>query len=87
MPPAIRTFRAFGRSTFEDLRAERGALQREVFPRLRKLYEANPARSQASFQATDLRRSRPLLCLDRERIVAARRCAFPRRRAVFGWRG
>ena len=51
MPTATRTFRVFGRSTFEDLKAERDALQRHVFPRLRKLCEANNAR----FQAIDLR--------------------------------
>ncbi|MGD1074020.1 MAG: DUF4062 domain-containing protein, partial [Bryobacteraceae bacterium] len=51
MPTATRTFRVFVSSTFEDLKAERDALQREVFPRLRKLCEANNAR----FQAIDLR--------------------------------
>lgn len=38
-------------STFEDLEAERDALQREVFPKLRGLCEQNGAR----FQAIDLR--------------------------------
>jgi WD40 repeat protein len=51
MPIATRTFRVFVSSTFEDLKAERDALQRDVFPRLRKLCEANNAR----FQAIDLR--------------------------------
>ena len=51
MPIATRTFRVFVSSTFEDLKAERDALQREVFPRLRKLCEANNAR----FQGIDLR--------------------------------
>ena len=51
MPTATRTFRVFVSSTFEDLKAERDALQRYVFPRLRKLCEENNAR----FQAIDLR--------------------------------
>lgn len=51
MPTATRTFRIFVSSTFEDLKAERDALQRDVFPRLRKLCEENGAR----FQAIDLR--------------------------------
>lgn len=34
-------------STFEDLKVERDALQRDVFPRLRKLCEENNARFQA----------------------------------------
>jgi hypothetical protein len=51
MPIRTRTFRIFVSSTFEDLKAERDALQREVFPRLRKLCEAHDAR----FQAIDLR--------------------------------
>ena len=50
MPSATRTFRVFVSSTFEDLKAERDALQREVFPRLRKLCKENNAR----FQAIDL---------------------------------
>jgi len=41
----------FVSSTFEDLKAERDALQRDVFPKLRKLCEENGAR----FQAIDLR--------------------------------
>ena len=51
MPTATRTFRVFVSSTFEDLKAERDALQREVFPKLRKLCEEKGAR----FQAIDLR--------------------------------
>ncbi len=51
MPTATRTFRVFVSSTFEDLRAERDALQRDVFPKLRKLCGENGAR----FQAIDLR--------------------------------
>jgi hypothetical protein len=37
MPIATRTFRVFVSSTFEDLKVERDALQREVFPKLRTL--------------------------------------------------
>jgi len=51
MPTATRTFRVFVSSTFEDLEAERNALQRDVFPKLRQLCEENGAR----FQAIDLR--------------------------------
>jgi WD40 repeat protein len=51
MPIATRTFRVFVSSTFEDLKAERDALQRDVFPKLRKLCEQHGAR----FQAIDLR--------------------------------
>jgi diadenosine tetraphosphate (Ap4A) HIT family hydrolase len=51
MPTATRTFRVFVSSTFEDLKAERDALQRDVFPKLRKLCEEIGAR----FQAIDLR--------------------------------
>jgi WD40 repeat protein len=51
MPSTARTFRIFVSSTFEDLKAERDALQRDVFPRLRKLCEQHGAR----FQAVDLR--------------------------------
>jgi hypothetical protein len=46
-----RTFRLFVSSTFSDLKAERDALQRRVFPSLRKLCEQHGAR----FQAIDLR--------------------------------
>jgi WD40 repeat protein len=51
MPVATRTFRVFVSSTFEDLEAERDALQAQVFPALRKLCEEHGAR----FQAIDLR--------------------------------
>ncbi len=51
MPTATRTFRVFVSSTFEDLQAERDALQRDVFPKLRQFCEENGAR----FQAIDLR--------------------------------
>ena len=51
MPIATRTFRVFVSSTFEDLKAERDALQRGVFPKLRALCEQHGAR----FQAIDLR--------------------------------
>jgi hypothetical protein len=46
-----RTFRLFVSSTFSDLKAERDALQREVFPRLRELCLQHGCR----FQAIDLR--------------------------------
>jgi hypothetical protein len=46
-----RTFRIFVSSTFNDLKAERDALQREVFPRLRELCLQHGCR----FQAIDLR--------------------------------
>ncbi len=46
-----RTFRIFVSSTFSDLKAERNALQEQVFPRLRALCAANGCR----FQAIDLR--------------------------------
>jgi hypothetical protein len=65
MPTATRTFRVFVSSTFEDLKAERDALQREVFPKLRTLCEENNAR----FQAIDLRWSvRDEATLDQEFI-------------------
>ena len=51
MPIATHTFRVFVSSTFEDLKLERDALQREVFPKLRTLCEQHGAR----FQAIDLR--------------------------------
>jgi len=51
MPIATRTFRVFVSSTFEDLKEERNALQREVCPKLRTLCEQHGAR----FQAIDLR--------------------------------
>lgn len=51
MPIAARTFRVFVSSTFEDLKEEREALQREVWPKLRNLCEQHSSR----FQAIDLR--------------------------------
>ena len=50
-PRPSRTFRIFVSSTFSDLKAERDALQRYVFPRLRELC----ARHGGRFQAIDLR--------------------------------
>ena len=46
-----RTFRIFVSSTFADLKEERNALQKNVFPRLKKLCRENGTR----FQAIDLR--------------------------------
>src|SRR6266508_2040440 len=46
-----RTFRIFVSSTFSDLKEERNALQREVFPKLRELCLQHGCR----FQAIDLR--------------------------------
>src|SRR5687767_1290629 len=46
-----RTFRLFVSSTFSDLIAERNALQKSVFPRLRELCRQHGCR----FQAIDLR--------------------------------
>lgn len=51
MPQAARTFRIFVSSTFNDLKAERNALQERVWPRLKALCEEGGAR----FQAIDLR--------------------------------
>src|SRR5208337_4743897 len=51
MPVSTRMFRVFVSSTFEDLKEERDALQRDSFPKLRKLCEMHGAR----FQAIDLR--------------------------------
>jgi len=48
---AGRIFRVFVSSTFSDLKAERDALQKKVFPRLRTLCEEK----ESSFQAIDLR--------------------------------
>ena len=45
------TFRVFVSSTFSDLKAERDALQRDVFPRLRALCWRHGCR----FEAIDLR--------------------------------
>ena len=51
MSHANRTFRIFVSSTFADLKAERNALQEQVFPRLRRLCAQQGCR----FQAIDLR--------------------------------
>src|SRR5436305_628279 len=51
MPTVTRTFRVFVSSTFEDLKEERNALHREVWPKLHTLCEQHGAR----FQAVDLR--------------------------------
>lgn len=51
MAQATRTFRIFVSSTFSDLKAERNALQKRVWPQLRLLC----ARHGARFQAIDLR--------------------------------
>lgn len=45
------TFRVFVSSTFSDLKAERNALQKNAFPRLRAYCQEKGAR----FQAIDLR--------------------------------
>lgn len=51
MAQASRTFRIFVSSTFSDLKEERNALQKYVFPRLRELCMQHGCR----FQAIDLR--------------------------------
>jgi len=51
MAQSSRTFRVFVSSTFSDLKAERNALQENVFPRLRELAAAHGCR----FQGIDLR--------------------------------
>src|SRR5881396_2021389 len=51
MPQAARTFRIFVSSTFNDLKAERNALQEHVYPMLKELCERHGTR----FQAIDLR--------------------------------
>jgi Domain of unknown function (DUF4062)/NACHT domain len=51
MAQTTRTFRIFVSSTFSDLKEERNALQRYVFPRLRELCTQHGCR----FQAIDLR--------------------------------
>jgi hypothetical protein len=51
MPQSSKTFRIFVSSTFSDLKEERNALQRKVFPKLRDLCRQNGFR----FQAIDLR--------------------------------
>src|ERR1035437_2386173 len=49
--PSSRTIRLFVSSTFSDMKAERDALQRDVFPRLRQFCLSNGFR----FQPIDLR--------------------------------
>ena len=51
MPTATRSFRVFVSSTFEDLKEERGAIQHDVFPKLRTLRGQHGAR----FRSIDLR--------------------------------
>lgn len=51
MAQASRTFRLFVSSTFSDLKEERNALQKHVFPKLRALCMQLGCR----FQAIDLR--------------------------------
>lgn len=51
MTVTSRTFRIFVSSTFSDMKEERNALQKNVFPKLRALCEKNGCR----FQAIDLR--------------------------------
>jgi NACHT domain- and WD repeat-containing protein len=51
MAPTNQTYRVFISSTFSDLKAERNALQEQVFPRLRALCQQHGAR----FQPIDLR--------------------------------
>jgi Domain of unknown function (DUF4062) len=51
MSQASKTFRIFVSSTFGDLKEERNALQRRVFPKLRELCLQHGCR----FQAIDLR--------------------------------
>jgi hypothetical protein len=51
MPQASKTFRIFVSSTFSDLKEERNALQKLVFPELRELCMQHGCR----FQAIDLR--------------------------------
>src|SRR5674476_512522 len=55
MARASRTFRVFVSSTFDDLKAERNALQERVFPRLKALCAEQGTHFHASFQAVDLR--------------------------------
>ena len=51
MAQASKTFRIFISSTFSDLKEERNALQKDVFPKLRELCTQHGCR----FQAIDLR--------------------------------
>jgi hypothetical protein len=55
MSPDARTIRLFVSSTFADMKAERDALQRDVFPRLKQLCLAYGFR----FPAIDLRWGEP----------------------------
>ena len=72
--PQHSTFRVFVSSTFEDLKAERDALQSDVFPRLRKLSEENNAR----FQAIDLRWGvRDEAALDQQTGIQSNGIALP----------
>jgi len=65
MAQASRTFRIFVSSTFSDLKEERNALQKEVFPKLRELCMQHGCR----FQAIDLRwRVREETTLDQQTI-------------------
>ena len=69
MPITTRAFRVFVSSTFEDLKEERNALQRDVFRKLRTLCEKHGAR----FQAIDLRRGvRDEAALDRQTMEICR---------------
>lgn len=51
MAQASKTFRIFVSSTFSDLKEERNAIQKQVFPKLRELCMKHGCR----FQAIDLR--------------------------------
>jgi hypothetical protein len=84
MPIATRTFRVFVSSTFEDLKEERDALQRDVFPKLRTLCEQHGAR----FQAIDQRWGvRDEAALDQQTVEIClreiRRCQATRVRPNF----
>ena len=52
MPQQSRTFRIFVSSTFSDLKAERNALQAQVFPKLRELCQRHGCRLQVIQQGT-----------------------------------
>ena len=51
MPQSTKTFRVFVSSTFSDLKEERNALQKKVFPKLMELCMQHGFK----FQAIDLR--------------------------------
>jgi hypothetical protein len=72
MAQTNRTFRIFVSSTFSDLKEERNALHKEVFPELRRLCAENGAR----FQAIDLRWGVPPR-------VAATELRHPARRPIW----